>query len=158
MERFSDTGEAIYSFMDETLVVCPQCSGCAVSRQIETTDPVGWFSPRRLTCRSCSYCREWRKREISRGWYRVCDDYFELPLWLQTPCCDGVLWAYNERHVSFLEEFVGARLRERDRDVEGRWSNGSLASRLPAWIKSGKNRDAVLVGLSRLRERLQRAG
>jgi hypothetical protein len=88
----------------------------------------------------------------------VCDDYFELPLWLQTPCCGEVLWAYNERHISFLEDFVGARLRERVRDGKYGWSNRSLASRLPAWIKSAKNRDEVMKGLSRLRARLQDAG
>jgi hypothetical protein len=157
-ERFEDTGEGVYSFMDETLVVCPECSGCALSRQLETTDRPGWFSPRRLTCRRCPYVEDWAKREISRGWYRVRDDYFELPLWLQTPCCGEVLWAYNERHVSFLEDVVGAGLRERARDEKYGWSNGSLASRLPAWIKSAKNRAHVKKGLSRLRARLQDAG
>lgn len=156
-ERFRDTGEGIYSFMDETLVVCPQCSGCAVSRQMAETDPPGWFSPRRLTCRRCSFAKDWAKREIARGWYRICDDYFELPLWLQTPCCGEILWAYSDRHLSFLEDLVGARLRERVRHERYGWSNSSLTSRLPAWLKSGKNRRDVLKGLSRLRRRLQDA-
>jgi hypothetical protein len=98
------------------------------------------------------------KREIARGWYRVCDDYFELPLWLQTPCRGEALWAYNDHHLSFLENLVGARLRERGRHEKYGWSNGSLISRLPTWIKAGKNRADVLKGLSRLRRRLQEAG
>jgi hypothetical protein len=88
----------------------------------------------------------------------MCDDYFGLPLWLQIPCCGEVLWAYNERHLSLLEGFVAARLRERSRDERYGWSNRSLPSRLPPWIKSGKNREHVLKGLSRLRARLQDAG
>lgn len=149
-ERFKDTGESIYSFMDKTFIVCPQCSGRAVSQQLEKESQSGWFTPRRLTCVNCSYVKEWAGREIARGWYDFRDDYFALPLWLQTPCCSEVLWAYNENHLTFLENFVGARLRERVRDDKHGWSNGSLASRLPAWIQSRKNRDEVLKGLSRL--------
>jgi hypothetical protein len=156
--RFEDTGESIYSFMDDTLVACPQCSACATSRRKEERPaPANWFCPRRLTCSRCSYVRDWAQREIGRGWYKALDDYFELPLWLQTPTCGEVLWAYNERHIEFLEAFVGARLRERVRDEKDGWSNGSLASRLPAWMKSGKNRDEVLRGLVRLRTRLRDA-
>ena len=153
-DRFEDTGDNIYSFMDETLVVCPQCSGRALSRQVDMDSNASWFSPRRLTCSSCSFVKEWASREITRRWSRARDDYFDLPLWLQTPCCGETLWAYNDRHLEFLEEFVGARLRERVRDGEHGWSNGSLASRLPSWMKAAKNREHVLTGLSRLRARL----
>ena len=156
-EPFEDTGENIYSFMEETLVVCPQCSGCAISRQVDPAEPAGWFAPRRLTCRQCGFTRDWNQREIVRVAHRVCDDYFHLPLWLQTPCCGEVLWVYNERHLAFLEGFVAARLRERVRHEKYGWRNGSLASRLPAWIKSGKNRDELLKGLARVRTRLQEA-
>jgi hypothetical protein len=119
------------------------------------TARAGWFAPRRLTCMSCSYAKDWASREIARHWRDARDDYFELPLWLQTPCCGEVLWAYSERHLTFLEDFVGARLRERVRDEKYGWSNKSLASRLPSWMKSGKNRDEILKGLARLRTRLQ---
>jgi len=68
-----------------------------------------------------------------------------------------VLWAYSERHLAFLEDFVGAQLRERVRDEKYGWSNSALASRLPAWMTSAKNRDEVLKCLARLRERLRDA-
>jgi hypothetical protein len=151
--RFRDGGHGIYSFMDETLVVCPKCSGCAITKQRDKSKPV-WSSPRRLVCTVCSYTSDWARRQTARGWYKVRDDYFELPLWLQSRCCGEVLWAYNERQIEFIEGFVGARLRERVRSVQYGWSNASLASRLPAWMKSGKNRDEVLKAASRLRDRL----
>jgi hypothetical protein len=154
-ERFTAPADGIYSYMDETLVVCPQCSGRALSRQQDKDARAGWFAPRRLTCMNCSHVKDWARREIARHWRDAHDDYFELPLWLQTPCCGEVLWAYSERHLTFLEDFVGARLRERVRDEEYGWSNKSLASRLPSWMKSAKNRDEVLRGLARLRTRLQ---
>jgi hypothetical protein len=56
-----------------------------------------------------------------------------------------VLWAYNAEHLNFLRRYVSAELRER---LVMR--NTSLASRLPKWIKSAKNRDAALKGLDRL--------
>ena len=153
-ERFEDTGEGLYVFMDDTLAVCPQCSGCAVSRRKDASGGPDWFAPRRVTCHACSFAKEWAGRKIWRGVRQLQDDYFGLPLWLQTPCCGDVLWAYGERHLSFLEDFVGARLRERTRDDKTGWSNTSVISRLPVWIKSAKHRDDVLKGFSRLRVRL----
>ncbi len=156
-ERFEDTGESIHWFTDETLAVCPQCAGCAVSRRMEKTEHPDWFAPRRVTCRSCSFAKAWAGRQIWRGVRRVQDDYFGLSLWLQTPCCGDLLWAYSEQHLSLLEDFVRARLRERASHERSGWSNTSVISRLPAWIKAAKHRDEVLKGLSRLRVRLAEA-
>lgn len=82
------------------------------------------------------------------------DWFFHFPLWLQIPCCSEILWAYNPEHLQFLESYVGALLRERARDEEHGWSNQSLASRLPSWIKSFKNRAGVLKCVEKLKERL----
>jgi hypothetical protein len=71
-----------------------------------------------------------------------------LELWLRTPCEGRVLWAYDAAHLDFLERYVAAGLREQEP------GNTSLASRLPAWIKSRKNRAAVGRGLKRLRAML----
>jgi hypothetical protein len=81
------------------------------------------------------------------------DPHFGLPLWLQTPCCGDTLWAYNLAHLEFLDSLVGAELRGRGA-LGGRsgWRNGSLASRLPRWLKAAKNRDEVLRGIAKLRE------
>ncbi|QJE98338.1 TFIIB-type zinc ribbon-containing protein [Luteolibacter luteus] len=148
--RFHDEGQPVHDFMDEMLVVCPRCSGRAISRQSDPDARPGWFSKRRLVCTQCSYSQEWKAREIRRNW-RGLDDYYRLPLLLQAPCCGETLWAYNERHLAFLEDYVAAPLRERRRDPETGWANSSMASRLPQWMTSGKNRRAVLKALTRLR-------
>jgi hypothetical protein len=75
----------------------------------------------------------------------------QLPLWLQTDCCGHTLWSYNDKHLSFIEAYVSAELRERSADEYG-WSNRSLASRLPQWIKSGKHRDQILKAISKMKE------
>jgi hypothetical protein len=81
------------------------------------------------------------------------DWYFHLPLWLQTPCCGETLWAYNARHLDFLEDFVRAALRERTRGEHG-WRNQALRTRLPKWMLAAKNRPDVLRCLGHLRDKL----
>lgn len=88
------------------------------------------------------------------------DWYFRLPLWLQTPCCGKILWAYNREHLDFLESYIKAGLRERFplKVYETglvMWRNKSLASRLPTWMKRAKNRDEVLRGIEKLRKKIE---
>lgn len=78
------------------------------------------------------------------------DPYFGLPLWLQTPCCGEVLWAFNEEHPAFLADYIAASLREREPN-----RNSSLASRLPAWMKRAQNRDAVLKCIEHLQRSVE---
>lgn len=142
--------------MDEILLVCPRCAGPAVSKRV---DPAARDSaaPRRLVCRRCGHLRESRTPAIA-GLARVGhDDYFRLPLWLATPCCGELLWAFNARHLEALDAFARADLRERGRDPAQGWSNQSFASRLPKWIKAAKNRPEVEKALARLRARLAEA-
>src|SRR5215469_10792911 len=127
--RFRDTGKTIYEFGHEFLVRCPRCDKCArvVPRNLEDAR---YFAPRRLICQECGYTQDWdRKSNVGRD---ICDDYFGLPLWLQTPCCSRTLWAYNKEHLDFLENYVKAGLRESfPQEVHeiGRviWRNKSLA-------------------------------
>lgn len=153
--RFSDKRAQIYDFGDQFLVVCPRCDNKAeVLIKVETQQNKSglFFSPTRLSCFNCGYTKEWADNSLvirpNRDWY------FELPLWLSIPCCGQVLWAYNAQHLDFLEDFVKARLRERSKDDEYGWSNKSIASRLPKWIQSAKNRDEILKCIARLRDKL----
>ena len=151
-ERFFDDRKTVYAFNGDTLVRCPRCESRARSARIDSAN-LDWFAPRRLTCLSCGYASSWAKREISRGWREARDDYFELPLWLQTACCGETLWAYDIDHLEFIERFVRAELRERAKDAERGWMNASLASRLPQWLKAAKNRAQILRAIKELRRR-----
>lgn len=77
------------------------------------------------------------------------DPNFGLPLWLQTSCCGNVLWARNASHLVFLENYVGAKLREREPN-----QNGSSVSRLPSWMKQAKHRVEILAAIAHLRRTL----
>ena len=78
---------------------------------------------------------------------------YDLDLYLQTSCCGHTLWATDEEHLGQIEALVAADLRERRRHPEYGWANGSLASRLPHWIKAKDNRVKVLAAVGRLREK-----
>ncbi len=109
------------------------------------------LAPRTVDMR-CAGCGDRGTAEVSWNPLRFdgpFDPYFGLNLLLQTPACRQVLWAYNRRHLTLLRELVAADLRER---IPGR--NTSLASRLPAWIKRGVNRDPILAAIGKLESRI----
>jgi hypothetical protein len=151
--RFRDAGESVYSFGDTFLVRCPRCERRAEVAPLPVASTsesraVGLFAPRRCVCAQCGYVKDWQGKKVSVGAAR--DWYFGYPLWLQTSCCGETLWAFNEPHVRFLEEFVSAELRER----APQWRHSTrltYASRLPRWVQLGANREDVLRGLARLR-------
>ena len=163
-DSFNTNNTYIWNFGDNFLVKCPKCHQCA---HVKTNDRRG--SPRvRLTCAQCGHAKEWdRKRpgitycrnadyfEESEVWVGAAVDwYFHLPLWLQIPCCGETLWAYNSEHLSWLKSFVSAKLRARKPHQNLGWSNQSLASRLPKWIKQKKHRMAVLQAMEKLERKV----
>lgn len=103
---------------------------------------------RRWATVSCPACEKatklmlhWR---VSRFGAAV-DPAFGLPLWLQVSCRGETLWVYNASHLQALREYVVADLRERVGVMQ--WS---MFSRLPRWLSSRKNRNAVLDSMERL--------
>jgi ribosomal protein S27AE len=163
---FGDSGDTLYSFADSFLVVCPRCSGCAaVASYGRPWQPQ--FRPPRLACGKCGYAKDWQAPEwmvsLNLGRRRLAwqsassglglhlgapvDAYFGLPLWLQTPCCGEVLWAYSEKHLAYLEDYIRAGLREGGR-------GNTLAGQLPTWMKTAKHRDEVLACIAKLKEKL----
>jgi hypothetical protein len=161
-KRLQHEDATIDAFGDEFLVLCPRCSQRAVVR-----DRGQSLQPRIvLSCLQCGYNQFWETRAPgivtarNQNYYKpgqigigdAVDWYFHLPLWLQMPCCGNTLWAYNLAHLAFIEDYVQATLRERQKDHHG-WSNRSLRSRLPKWIQPAKNRSAVLECIEKLKQK-----
>lgn len=160
---FIDLGQTLEDFVETIYVRCPRCQKRAQVRRLSSDEEVlladdsghhgAWhfrrsFRSRKLSCLHCSYTSIWKEKVQRRG--GPYDWYFQLPLWLQTPCCGKILWAFNEEHVSFLERYVSAKQRIKFY-TEGKVRNGTMASRLPIWIKSAKNRGEVVKGIERLK-------
>jgi hypothetical protein len=137
----------IHDFMPPArpvLVACEKCGQCATLRNF--IFPRQKKSVLRLGECSCLHC--------GHQWTMPAGADFVLrgPLWLRTPCHGEVLWILNLEHLEFMEQFIGAELREeRMADLSSR----RLSSALPRWILAAKNRKDVLRCLARLREKLE---
>ncbi|MFI6034673.1 hypothetical protein ACIBBD_11020 [Streptomyces sp. NPDC051315] len=144
--RFHDPGTTACAYASSALVHCPRCRRVAhfERRTGLAPDARGRSGfELRLVCRSCGLCR------VSTG-PSAPGRLFQPPLWLRTRTRHGVVWAYNLEHLDLLRRFVAASLRERDPWYEhGR--KMTYVARLPAWIKSAKNRAEVLRAIDRLR-------
>lgn len=131
--RFNDEGKTIYDFWDRWIVECPNCQ-----------KPVDIFNGK-VACVHCGYNKSYETTQF--GSAKAC--FIDLKNYLEIDCCGEKLWATNLEHLNFLEEYVLAKLRERVIN-----KNKSVASRLPQWIKSQKNRDEILKAIQKLRKRL----
>lgn len=150
----------LYSFADKILVVCPGCSGKALVSAIELHGPAPLIGHARVVCTGCGYNKIMEnisKRpdpKQKRGKILVfgapLDPYFHLPVWLQADFSGEVLWAYNMEHLDFLAQHVGAKLRERN---GFQYRVRSIGARLPRWMTSAANRDAVLRAIEKLRNK-----
>ncbi|MCH5714793.1 hypothetical protein [Niabella hibiscisoli] len=98
----------------------------------------------------CTGCEQEKKYDVHYSLTyannrQATDPYFGLQLWLQIPFDNNILWAYNFAHLDYLKTYVGAKLREA---VSG--GKYSLAWKLPNFIKTAKNREAILKAIGRL--------
>lgn len=151
--RFKDNRQTLEQFKREIIARCPQCHKRAIIfLKKEFNAESLYFS--RLVCKNCGYLKE---IEINNWKYLPAQQFvsnFSLHLWLEISCCGEKLWAYNEEHLDFIESYVRAEIRERSPHEKWGWSNSSLASRLPRWMKSSKNREKILKCIAQLRNNL----
>jgi hypothetical protein len=140
--RFQTTDQhfaRLESFEDEILIACENCEECATIYNIQT---VNSGPERRRAEGSCPHCGK-----IWEFPYNTYQSWQALPLWLATDFRGHLLFAFNERHLLWLESFVGSELRE---DKLGHGSSG-LHAIVPRWMSSAKNLDGVMEALGRLR-------
>lgn len=135
--RFKDQGKQLRDFFDHRIVTCPNCG-----KPIKMTSPT-------LTCSHCSYQKLGASGDECQHLWR----YPEIENYIQVRCCGEILWAVNIEHLNFLEDYVQARLRERQPNI-----NRSISSRLPQWIKNRKNREAILRCIRQIKTDLSKKG
>ncbi|MBL7815059.1 MAG: hypothetical protein JNL70_08615 [Saprospiraceae bacterium] len=133
--------EFLSDFMQHNIVECPNCHQRA---DVRVLDDLKYkyvnTSTSKITCLHCGY-----NKTLRNG------SHFEsLTLFLTTTCSENTLWALNETHLQWLEDYISASHRTRPLS-----SNQSLASRLPQWLTSAKNRKMVLKGIQKLKAKLK---
>ncbi len=155
----------VYDFIKDIYVICPSCDGQAIIKTPEFSTGKKNEQEIKLICTKCGHNKHLAEKpdlilhssssKIITGKYEIIggaiDPYFHLPLWLTMNCCNNLLWAYNYEHLDFLMIHVQAKLRERNIQE---MSNKSLGSRLPKWMTSKKNREAILKGFTHLKNKV----
>jgi len=67
------------------------------------------------------------------------DPIFGLTLWLQCKVRGNTLWAFNNRHLNEIADYVASALRERQTT-----DYTTRVEKLPGFIKDKKNRASIL--------------
>ena len=131
--RFAPDACSLGAFKSECWVRCPRCGGAGIINDV------------RALCFACAYSSQ------QAGWYQTrkgqLTSVFNLPLLLKTTIAPGEVWAYNNRHLNQLRCYVEATLRDERNNTGRSWSH-----KLPAWMKSAKNREKVLRALDVLKK------
>ncbi|MFG1990582.1 hypothetical protein ACGFJ7_11470 [Actinoplanes sp. NPDC048988] len=149
--RFRDTGARLSHVGDDILVHCPACDGPATVRPHNTR------LHRRLTCTNCAHTATWTAPRHGAGHLLPHlsgpnDPYFNRPLWLRTDFRGHTLWAYNAAHLTLLQQYLTAHLRERAHLRS--CCDMSMLEQLPAWLKAAKHRTALLQATHTLQSQL----
>lgn len=143
--RFQDQNFRLTDFQKEVCVVCPKCDKKALAK-VDYDIQIA-----RLYCVSCGYNKETSTSIISGRnyyWQLGAHSYFKAELWLKYPFKNDFFWAFNDNHLSYLEQYITATLREhKDR------SHFTLLEKLPIFYHEAKNREALLKIINKLRKK-----
>ena len=131
------------------MVKCPDCNSLAIVTRSDNSNK-DIFTKHKFSGKICAASKKDNKRNII-SISQNSAPYFNYSLWLSAPCCGNILWAYNLKHLDFIEEFVRGKLRERNYHETYGYSNQSLFSRLPKWIQSRKNREKILKVIEKMK-------
>lgn len=133
---------------------CHRCGGAEVWAKQQVLDIK--HPPVKLEA-ECPLCHSISKFPIKVEDVRFQPDYkttvnettiFGLELYLCIATRFGQIYVYNPEHLQELKSYIQADLRERTQNT----GNSSYYSRLPAWIKSARNRKEILKALLRLEQ------
>lgn len=144
--RFQDQNKTLSDFRQKVLAVCPKCGKKAVASADYEKQNVQLF------CEHCGYSKR-KTTEIDfygnrTHWVLPANEYFNAELWLKHPFNGNFFFVYNEEHLTYLESYIGALLREhKDR------THFTLLEKLPKFYHDAKNRETLLKIIGKLRDK-----
>jgi len=144
--RFNDQNYRLADFQDEVWVVCPSCQRKAIAINHPEQQTA------RLLCTHCGLNRTCATSVnvtgIPASTRQAAHSYFQAELWLQHPFKNEVFWAYNDKHLSYLEQYISARLRQHSNR-----SHFTLLEKLPKFYHEAKHREDLLKIIQKLRDK-----
>ena len=142
MNRFQDENLLLSDFYQEVWVVCPTCAKKAISKVNPETKTA------RLFCLHCGYNKE-TTTAIKNGTINMpAHQYFQVELWLQSSFKKDLFWAYNDKHLEYLERYISATIREHKDRV-----GFTLLEKLPKFYHEAKNRESLLKIIAKLKSK-----
>lgn len=141
--RFQDENLILANFFDEVLVVCPACAKKAIAKTNSEAKTV------RLFCVHCGYNKDTTTVINPTATIQMpANQYFDAELWLTASFKNELFWAYNDKHLDYLERYISAGLREhKDR------THFTLLEKLPKFYHEAKNRGSLLKIISKLKNK-----
>lgn len=142
-KRFQEENLTRSDFYKEVWIICPSCAKKAITIvDFETCEA-------KLYCTHCCYIKKTTTKFRKDGSIVVAAHrYFQAELWLQWSFKNDVFWAYNDKHLEYLERYISATLREhKDR------TGFTILEKLPKFYHEAKNREALLKIISKLKNK-----
>ncbi len=141
--RFQDENLILSNFYQEVVVVCTSCAKKAMATVNFETKIA------RLFCVNCGYNKETTTILLKNSSLETAANlYFQADLWLKAPFKNDIFLAYNDKHLDYLERYIGASLREnKDR------SHFTLLEKLPKFYHEAKNREGLLKIIQKLKSK-----
>jgi len=141
--RFHDENLTLSNFYQEVWVVCLYCEKKAVAK-VNFENKTA-----RLFCVHCGYNKETSTVLVKNGSIEMAaHQYFNVELWLKTSFKNEVFWAYNDKHLEYLEHYISATLREHKART-----GFTLLEKLPKFYHEAKNRESLLKIITKLRNK-----
>jgi hypothetical protein len=141
--RFKDANLRPWAFSNKTMVVCPKCK----NKAIVTSS----FNPEKAEL-SCSFCHYYSNKPTYQNENKdsnyTKDYFFNCEIWLQASFRGEWFRAHNYEHLSYMEQYIRAGLRERNNR-----EYFTLVEKLPKFIKSAKNREKLLKLIDKLKKK-----
>ena len=100
--RFQDENLLLSNFFQEVWVVCPSCAKKAMAKANFETKTARFF------CLHCG-CNKETTTSIDKNatLETAANHYFQAELWLKAPFKNEIFWAYNDKHLQYLERYMG---------------------------------------------------
>ena len=144
--RFQDQNLRLSDFNNEVIVECPACNKKA---RASISSDAEYAS---ILCDYCGYNKRASTSQVV-GNSKVqismaAHQFFGAKLWLTAPFKSDVFCAYNYTHLEYLESYIASKLREhKDR------THFTLLEKLPKFYHEGKNREALLKIIEKLKRK-----
>lgn len=139
--RFQDENLVLSDFYKEVWVECPVCTKKATAKSDFEAKTV------RLFCLHCGFNKEISTLINTKASIEMAaHTFFDTTLWLKASFKNEVFYAYNDRHLEYLERYITATLREhKDR------THFTLLEKLPKFYHEAKNREGLLKIIAKLK-------